>query len=433
MPEFSIPYGSTALQLKLPDGITVSELQGRAMAPLPDVTAAIHKELEGPVGRLPLRQQARGKNSATIVVGDPTHYNAYEVWLPAVLGELNACGVKDNRITLYLAAGTQGALSAEQKLKLFGPEIVKRVTILDHDCEASERMEKVGRTLNGTVLNIDKRVLNADLLLLIGGVQYHYFSGYTGGPKSVMPGCAGRESILQNSKYAIDPRSGDIHPWVGPGIIVGNPVSEDMHQCCTVVKPDLCINVVLNGDRQVSNIRAGDYALVLRNCAKFLDEHCRIPTVPANIAVIGAGGAPKDATLFQAYKSLRHSVDALAPEASVIWLAKCEGGEGGHEMAVHRGWTTDDIREELKRDPAPVSFCALMMRKIAQRFDVHLVSDLPPAIGEGWRFTPHADLNSALSAVVRKKQGSQRWLVGRDLSYLLPVRPDRGTPRETRG
>jgi hypothetical protein len=109
----------------------------------------------------------------------------------------------------------------------------------------------------------------------------------------------------------------------------------------------------------------------------------------------------------------------------VIWLAKCEGGEGGVEMAVHRGWTTDDLREQLKRDPAPVTLCALSMRKIAQRFDVHLVSDLGDAIGEGWSFTPHRDLNSALSAVVRKKAGKQRWLVGTDLSYLLPVKPER--------
>jgi nickel-dependent lactate racemase len=284
-------------------------------------------------------------------------------------------------------------------------------------------MERVGKTNYGTILNIDKRVLNADLLMLIGGVQYHYFSGYTGGPKSIMPGCAGRESILQNARYAIDSRTDDINSSVGPGIIVGNPVMADMHECCRVVKPDLCINVVLNGDKQLAAMRVGDYDLALRYCAKYLDDHCRVDVAPVNIAIIGAGGNPKDATLIQAYKSLRHIVGGLAPGASVIWLAKCERGEGGSGLTQHRSWSMERLREHLKSNPEPDTFCALMMRKLAETYDVHLVSDLPADVAAGWHFTPHTNVNTALVSVMQKQHGQPQWLIGPDLSYLLPVRP----------
>jgi nickel-dependent lactate racemase len=431
MLEHQIPYGTETVSLKLPDTIPVRHLFGKHMPALADLSRTLHATLDSPAGVRPLKDLAYQKRSATIVVGDPSHYNAYEVWLPTVLNELNSRGIKDDKIQLYLASGTQGALSEDQKKRTFGGEIMRRVKLLDHDADNRDRMERVGKTTKGTLLFIDKRILDTDLLLTIGGVQYHYFSGYTGGPKAIMPGCAGRESILQNSKYAMDTKTGDIHPWVGPGILVGNPVSEDMHQCCTVVKPDMTINVVINGNRQIAAIHAGAYDLALRNCAKFLDEHYRVDAMPATVAIIGAGGAPKDATLFQAYKSLRHCVGALASGASVVWLAKCADGEGGDEMATHRAMTTEEIRDQLKKDPAPVTFCTLMMRKIAQTYDVHLVSDLPPEVAQGWKFTPHNDINGALAAVARKKPGQQQWMIGTDLSYLLPVRPG-SDPREGR-
>jgi nickel-dependent lactate racemase len=423
VPDFEIPYGSSSTRLSLPDGIKLRVLEGKPMGSLPDLRAHLRKQLASPTGAKPLSLLARDKRSATIVIGDPLHYNGYEHWLAVVLDELNSAGIPDDKITLYLASGVQGALSDGHKAYIFGESIVRRVKMLDHDCDAQERMAKVGRTPRGTQLSIDKRVLDADLLMLIGGVTYHYFSGYSGGPKSVMPGCASRESILQNSRYAIDPKTGDIHNAVGPGIIVGNPVSEDMHQCMGVVKPDICINVVLNESGEVCALYAGDPSLVLRYCAKFLDEHHQVQTEPGDIVVIGAGGGTKDATLFQAYKSLRHSVGALAQDASVIWLAECSQGEGGTDLAIHRGWTTDEMREQLKRDPAPVTFCALMMRKLSQRYDVHLVSSLDQSVAEGWGFTPHRELNEAISAVVRKRGFNERWLVGPDLSNLLPVRP----------
>jgi nickel-dependent lactate racemase len=423
VPQFIVPYGNASIDLKLPDGIQCSEMTGRVMPELPNLTQKLREQLDSPLGTRPLKELARGRGSAMLVVGDPTHYNAYEVWLPKVLQELNEAGIPDARISLYIATVTQGALSDDVKLRTFGEEVMRRVTLLDHDCDAHERMEKVGRTRNGTVLEIDKRVLNSDLLILIGGVQYHHFSGYTGGPKSIIPGCASRDSILQNSKYAVDPKTGDIHRWVGPGMIVGNPVSEDMHQCMSVVKPDMCINVVINGERKVSAIHAGDPALVLRMCAKVLDDHCQVPTLPANIVIIGAGGSPRDSTLFQAYKALRHSLGVLAPDASVVMLAKCDKGEGGADMAIHRGWTTDEIRDEMRRDPAPMTFCSLMLRKLAQRYDIHLVSELPGDVVDGWRFTPHRDLNDALATVVRKRGYNQNWAVGTDMSFLLAVRP----------
>ena len=286
------------------------------------------------------------------------------------------------------------------------------------------RMKKVGRTDYGTTIYVDQRVFDAELLIITGGIKYHYFAGYSGGRKALLPGCCARETILNNHRYTLDQLTGDFSELAGPGLLVGNPVNEDMLLVANQLSPDICVNVLLNAEKEVAWLGVGDHGYVLRYGVKHLNERCLIETTQlADIAIIGAGGHPKDLTLFQAHKSVRHSVEVLRQGARVFWLAKCEQGQGVEEFQTFSSLSLDECRARVQRQISLSSFCALSLKKIAEMYDVHLISDLPPEDVRAWGFTPHADIHQALAESLPGRADRLSWLVAPDMSNLLPVRP----------
>jgi len=341
-----------------------------------------------------------------------------------LLDEVNAAGIPDGAIRLYVGSGTHRTATPEEKRELVGEAVHGRVEILDHDCDAMGRMQKIGRTSYGTVAYVDERVFHAELLILTGGINYHYFAGYSGGRKAVLPGCSARQTILSNHSLALERSTGDFHPAVQPGALVGNPVNEDMLQVASQLRPDICVNVVLNSDRQIAWLGAGDHGYMLRTGAQFLDDHRRVEVAePAEIAIIGAGGYPKDLSLFQAHKSLRHSVAALKPGARVFWLAACEHGEGTKEFQSYRPLSLDEVRGKVQYHISLSSICSLSLKRLADMYEVHLISELEPDHVRAWGLVPHRDINQALGQGLPANAAALSWIVAPDFSSLLAVPP----------
>ena len=153
--------------------------------------------------------------------------------------------------------------------------------------------------------------------------------------------------------------------------------------------------------------------------------------VAAAVVVVGAGGYPSDLTMFQAHKSLRHSVKAVKPGGTIIWVAECSEGEGPADMANWRNLTLNDVRVKVQRSPSLVSFCSLSLKKIVDAYRVHLVSSLPAKLVYAWGITPHKSLGQAVEAVAQADIAGQ-WVVGADMSNLLPMlEADISKPKET--
>lgn len=425
MAEYAIRYGRDTVALKLPPGLDLVELKGKPMAAVPSVSGQLKASLADPFGCAPLKVLAKGKDSVMIVVADHTRNNAYRQWLGTLLDELNAAGVPDKLIQLYVGSGTHRPMTDEEKRETLGEDVCRRVAVLDHDCDALERMKKIGRTDYGTVINIDQRVFDSELLIITGGIQFHYFAGFSGGRKAVIPGCCARQTIVSNHKMTIDPATGDFDKRVRPGALLNNPVSEDMLQVANQVRPDMCINVILNADKEVAWLEAGDHGYIMREGAAFLSRHNRVPIArKLDIAIIGAGGHPKDLTLFQAHKSLRHSLEALKPGATVFWLARCEHGEGIEEFRALRTLSLDECRGRAQYQVSLSTFCALSLKTIASRYNVQMITDLPDDVVRGWGFTPHREIHHALGRALPPSPDKRSWLVISDCSNLLPSRPD---------
>jgi nickel-dependent lactate racemase len=419
--ELRLPYGTSELTCPLPPGLDITELTGRPMPVLDDPVGEVRRMMRNPVGRPPLATMCEGRGSAVITVSDHTRYYAYEVWLPAVLDELNEGGLKDDQIAVYVSSGTHRNMTEQEKRERYGPAVVDRVAVLDHDCDNAEQMVKVGRTDFGTTVLVDRRVYEADVVVMTGAVNYHYFAGYSGGRKSVIPGVCARETIRENHIRAIDQETGDFAENVQPGVLVGNPVHEDMHEVCLLVRPDFCINTVIDANRRPAWFGAGDFGYVHRIGAEWLDSFNKLALERGgDIALISSGGHPKDLTLFQAHKSLRHTSYALNDGAAVVWAAKCAEGEGPAGMVEWRGLNLEQCMQKVKTSPSLVSFCSLSLKQLARRFDVHLVSELPEKVVEGWGMTPHRQLGKAIGAAVKGRHVSGKWLVGRDMGNILP-------------
>lgn len=421
MNEYHVRYGREYISFNLPDEAVLQPLQGQPMEALPDAKKALREALADPIGRPPLALMAGKRSSALVVVADHTRNNAYELWLAELFNQLNAAGIPDSRIELYVASGTHRASTAEEKRMRYGEEVIKRAAaIIDHDCDAAD-LEKVGRTDAGTIVYVSNRVYKAELLLLTGGIQYHYFAGYTGGRKAILPGVAGRLSIRTNHTRAYDPKLRNFAAGVQPGLLVGNPVSDDMHDAAVLLRPDLCVNVVLNDAKQVGWLGAGDFSYVLRLGAQFLDAHNRLPvTRLADFAIVGAGGYPKDLNLFQAHKSLRHASFAVAEGGTIIWLARCDEGEGPAVMEQLRQLQLEELHENLRTDFNLGSGCSFSLRTLAQRFRIHMVTELDAAIVSGWGITPHASMEAALAATSPELYSSTWSVFAPDMSNLLP-------------
>jgi nickel-dependent lactate racemase len=405
----------------MPEGLPVKLLKGKPLPAVPDVAAALRQGFADPFGRPPLRPKDNPA-TATVIVGDYTRNNAYKVWLPLLLDELNRAGITDKGIALYIGNGTHRPMTQDEMQQCYGEAVLKRVQVQLHDADATDRMKKIGRTDRGTIVEIDQRVADASLLVLTGGITYHYFAGYSGGRKAVMPGCASRSTILKNHSLALEPAKMDFHPHVRPGILVGNPVNEDMEQAVSAVKPDMCVNVILNDDKEIAWLGVGDFAYVLRNGAKFLDEHSKLPVRrKAHIAVVGSGGHPKDLTLFQSHKGLKHLAGVLQPGAKVVWLARCADGEGHEKFQAFREMPLEDVKAKVQREVGLYSFCSLSLKTLARLHEIHFVSELPPEHVRAWGMHPHPDLNSAMAAVVPPKPEQHEWIIAPDMSNKLAV------------
>jgi nickel-dependent lactate racemase len=400
-------------------------LQGKEMPAVPDIRQLLREKLKDPFGCAPLEVQAARKSSVTIVCADNTRNYAYDQWLPVLLDELNAAGIPDDNISLYVGSGTHRRMTDDEKAEVFSPDVISRVAVLDHDCDAVGRMKKIGRTDFGTVALVDERVWNSEMVIITGGINYHYFAGYSGGRKAILPGIAARESILHNHSLALDRRNVTFRPLVAAGSLVNNPVNEDMLQVAHQLRPDMCINVVLNSDREVAWLGVGDHGYMLRLGAQFLDEHNKTELgYSVDYAVIGAGGYPKDQTLFQAHKSLRQAAEVLKPGAEVFWVASCAEGEGIAEFQSFRDLSLDEVKARIQREVSLYSMCSLSLKSLAEQFKVHLVSELEPDVVDAWGLIPEHDLGAALTSALPQVADGVRLLVAPDHSNLLSVRSE---------
>lgn len=348
----------------------------------------IEEALDHPEGTPGLERLAEGKHNAVIVTSDITRpMPSYKV-LPSVLERLNRAGIPDEQITVVFAVGSHRKQTEAEKKRLVGDEIYSRVRCVD---SSESRMIHLGETKEGTPVDIAETVARADLLVCLGNVEYHFFAGYSGGAKAVMPGASTRAAIRINHRKMI-------HPMARAGILEGNPVREDLEEAARICGVDFILNVVLDEHKRIVFASAGDMLLAHRKGCRFLDRfyRCEIER-PADIVVVSQGGEPKDLNLYQTQKALANAEYAVKEGGIIILAGACpEGlGEAVFEQWMTQAGTVDEILERIQRDFQVGGHKAASFAKTLKKAEIYLVSGLKDELVRDIFMTPFASVQEA--------------------------------------
>lgn len=226
MSSFAVGYGSSYLDISVPDHWRVSELRSSEMPGLDDPASAIRQALNGPISAPPLSNVLKGAGNVVIVVSDGTRVTRADVFLPILLDAANEAGISDGDITVLFSTGTHTQQTDKQRKALAGPLAAGRVRLVDHDPGADDLVD-LGATPAGTPVLVSRIAHEADRLIVTGVIQLHYFAGFGGGRKGVLPGISGEESIVANHSFTVSPDGGR-NSDCRTAKLDGNPLHEDM-------------------------------------------------------------------------------------------------------------------------------------------------------------------------------------------------------------
>jgi len=413
-----LPYGKTDVCVRVPARNLLGTIEPKERQGAVDAKAEVERALKEPIGSKRLSEIAKPESKVAIVVDDATRKVPSEVLLLPVLAELNAAGVKDENVTVIFGCGTHRAVKPEEATALVGAEALKRVKAISHDCRAADLVHVGTTKTHGNKVYVNRVFAEADVKVLLGDVGFHYYAGYGGGRKSVLPAVCGEETIKHNHAMLL-------HANARTGILEDNPVHRDMTEAARLAKVDFIVNVVENKKGEIVKAFAGDLEQAFMEAVKLVDEMYRI-TVDrrADILVVSAGGHPADMNLYQAYKALDNALDAVKRGGVIILVAECPEGHGNQ---VFYDWMTrlgdlKNVEHEVKRNFVMGGHKAYYLLKALQNHQIILVSSLPDYYATSiFKLKTARAINDALAEALKIVGSASRVWAMPQGSYTLPI------------
>jgi len=368
-----LPYGKTEVCARIPTRNFLGTIQPKEKAPAPDPSVEIERALGNPIGTKPLDQIVKPNSTVAIVVDDVTRATPSHLMLPPLLNQINKVGVKDEDITIIFACGSHRPVTPEEMKRLIGEEIFNRVKTVNHNYKADD-LVFLGKTKTfGTKVYVNKVFAGADVKVLTGDIGLHYYAGYGGGRKSVLPGVSGAETIQHNHANLL-------HPKARTGVLEENPVHQDMVEAAKLAKVDFILNIVTNSKQEIVQAFAGDIEQAFNEGVKTVDEMYKVPIEQrADIVIVSSGGHPLDINLYQAYKGIDNALNAVKRNGVIILVAECPEGHGNeifHEWTV-KFKTLQEMEKEIKRHFVLGGHKSYYLLKALQRIKIILVSVIP--------------------------------------------------------
>ncbi len=378
-------FGQGFLKLMLDEGAEVVAEQELSAAP----DGEIERSLDEPLGKR--LEELAGCRSASILASDITRPAPSHILLPPLIRRLKELGIMDIRVVFGL--GTHRRMTEDEVRRLLQGCI--KVPHMQHD---TGRCVHLGETVRGTPVEINETVASSDLIIATGNIEYHYYAGYSGGAKAVLPGVSSENSVIRNHELMRDPRSATGR--------LDSPVRLDMEDAAAVAGLDFILNAVLNGRNEIVQAVAGDYIRAHRSGAATVDRMYRRRVEPADIVVTCAGGRPKDLNLFQAQKALDNAKNAALPGGSIILVAECCEGLGHpvFERWSREACSAEQCWERFGREYEFGGHKAAFLARESLEHHLILVSSLPNEMAEMCFFAAARTLPEALE-MARARQG----------------------------
>ncbi len=401
--KYRVPYSKSFLEFTLPADMQATVVLSQPAEPVKDVPGAISAALAHPIGIKPLRELARPGTRACIVFTDITRACPDHLLVPALLGELEKAGVREEDITLLCGVGMHRPSTREEKITKLGAGIVKRYRVIDNEPQNPLALVNLGVTPGGMPVQLNRAVVEADLVIATGIVEPHQYAGYSGGRKTVAIGAAGEVLI----SYTHGPDFVD-HPGTRLGHIDGNPFHEAVTEVARRANLRFIVNVVLYDDKRILRVLAGEPDQAFRELVTFAKSVYEVPIPRQYDIAIGGIGFPKDANLYQASRAPSYLFFAptpvVRPGGFLIIPARCEEGVGfgvGEKRflaAMRDAPNIQFILDDARRNGYPPGQQrAFVMAKVLEQARVVIVGSECPDLVAACKMIPAATMEDALA------------------------------------
>jgi nickel-dependent lactate racemase len=325
MPKVKLPYGKKSITIDIPEdrleGILVSKVNKYSTQESEE--DIVKKAIINPIGVPRLKDLARDKKKIVVISSDHTRPVPSHITMPIILDEIRK-GNPEANITILVATGFHRASTKVELREKYGKEIVNREKIVIHNSRDKDSMLKIGILPSGGDFILNKLAIEADLLVAEGFIEPHFFAGFSGGRKSILPGIASKETVLANhcSEFIA-------HPKARTGVLKGNPIHEDMLYAAKKANLNFILNVVINGDKKIINAFAGHWEEAHLKGCKFVSKLAGVKPKLADIVITTNGGYPLDQNIYQSVKGMT-AAEATCKKGGVIIIAStCADGHGG--------------------------------------------------------------------------------------------------------
>ena len=388
-------FGSSTQEVEIPEKNLMGILEPNEVEIDLVGEAEVRRALANPIGAPPLSEVVKAGETVAIVTSDITRPMPSYLVLPILLDELYAVGIKKEDITVVFGLGSHRPQTSEEIKGLVGERAFHEVRCIDGDIDDCVNM---GVTSFGTPVDVVKVVAQAHRRICLGNVEFHYFAGYSGGAKAIMPGVSTRSAIQNNHSQMVKAEA-------SAGRLDGNPVREDIEEAGRICGIDYLINVVLDEKKQVIKAVAGDSVKAHRVACAFLDQlYKKVLPNRADIVMVSQGGAPKDMNLYQTQKALDNAKHAVRKGGIIILIGSCiEGlGEEVFEEWMEEAETSSSMIERIQEDFQLGGHKAAAIAMVLEDADIYLVSELPEELVEQIFLTPMKTAQVALNKAFEK-------------------------------
>lgn len=407
MEAIQIPYSRKFITVEIPDKNLEGILESKAhhFQSTEDQETIVRNALKNPVDSPPLGELVKGKEKIVLITSDHTRPVPSKITLPILLEEIRRGNPKAN-ITILIATGFHRLTTKKELIDKFGEEIVKREKIVIHDCRDEKQIVKVGTLPSGGELWLNKIAMEADLLIAEGFIEPHFFAGFSGGRKSILPGIAGENTVLANhcSKFIASEYS-------RTGILKGNPIHKDMKFAAQSARLAFILNVVIDSEKKIIHAVAGNSVTAHEAGCKFVEKMASVKAKPADIVITSNGGYPLDQNIYQSVKSMTAAEASSKKDSIIIVVSACNDGHGGEgfyntfKNASGPQEVMDRIMKIPMEETIPDQWESQILARILIHHEVIVVTDqCDPQLIKNMHMT-HANTIQEALEIAKKKKG----------------------------
>lgn len=373
--------------------------------------AEIGAKLDNPIDSGTIEEIVQPGESVLIVVPDATRRTASGQIVNLLVRRLIANGTMPFDIRVIFATGIHRRVTEAEKQSILTPFIVQRIKTLDHNARDLAQIVRLGETANGIPIELNRALTEHDRFIVVGGVAFHYFAGFTGGRKLICPGLASSRTISATHKLAFDCETKSRRENVGAGILDGNAVHEAFTRVAEKLPPSFSVSTIVNERGETVDLFGGDWiAAHRRACAAYASEHTIKIAEKRDLVIVGGGGFPHDTNMIQAHKALDAAARACTDGGTIVFLAECAEGLGREDFL---NWfdapNSDALAEKLCESYQVNGQTAWSLLQKAERFDVKVITSLTESETRSMRLQKARDLDEILSGIDKNTKG-----------YILP-------------